>query len=141
MAGIGFELRRMIDSGQGLVAKIRGYTCAGLISSGPWIMTILTLGVLSAFARLIAVRVEFEIFRGLITYAFAFSLIVVGLLQMSVTRRVADLLYQKKYDRVLPGFNACGVNFIETSSAATTVTKQLSIAESSTPSLTIRSIT
>ena len=49
MAGIGFELRRMMDDGQSLMSRVRGYACAGLISSGPWIMTIVTLGVLSAF--------------------------------------------------------------------------------------------
>jgi len=106
MAGIGFELRRMMDDGQSLVSRVRGYACAGLISSGPWIMTILTLGVLSGFSWLLSPKQEFEIFRGLITYAFAFSLIVVGVLQMTVTRRVADLLYSKKYDDVLPAFNA-----------------------------------
>ncbi|MEN8151815.1 MAG: exopolysaccharide Pel transporter PelG [Planctomycetota bacterium] len=106
MAGIGFELRRMMDDGQSLMSRVRGYACAGLISSGPWIMTIITLGVLSAFQFLLSPRSEFEIFRGLITYAFAFSLIVVGVLQMTVTRRVADLLYTKKYENVLPAFNA-----------------------------------
>ena len=42
MAGISFELRRMIDQRQGFLAKVRAYACAGLISSGPWLMTILT---------------------------------------------------------------------------------------------------
>ena len=83
MAGIGFELRRMMDDGQSLMSRVRGYACAGLISSGPWIMTIVTLGVLSAFQFLLSPRSEFEVFRGLITYAFAFSLIVVGVLQMT----------------------------------------------------------
>ncbi len=106
MAGIGFELQRMIDQGQGLVARVRGYACAGLISSGPWIMTIATLGVLSIFGPLVTPQVEYEMFRGLITYSFAFSLITVGLLQMTATRRVADLLYAGHHDRVLPAFNA-----------------------------------
>jgi polysaccharide biosynthesis protein PelG len=106
MAGIGFELRKMIDGGQGLIGAVRGYACAGLISSGPWILTILTLGVLSAFAPFIAEKKEFDVFRGLVTYSFAFSLITVGVVQMTVTRRIADLLYSKKYDEVLPAFNA-----------------------------------
>lgn len=107
MAGIGFELRRMIDARQGLVARIRGYASAGLISSGPWLVTIFTLGILSAFAPHFASRQEFDLFRGLVTYAFAFSLIVLGVLQMTVTRKVADWLYTKSYKRVLPAFNAC----------------------------------
>ncbi|MHC4470015.1 MAG: exopolysaccharide Pel transporter PelG [Planctomycetota bacterium] len=109
MAGIGFELQRMIDEGQGLVSRIRSYACAGLISSGPWIMTIFTLGIISAFGHLLAPRDEFEIFRGLVTYAFAFSLIVVGVMQMAVTRRIADQLYTKEYQQVLPGFAACAI--------------------------------
>ncbi len=106
MAGIGFELRRMIDQGQGLLSRVRGYASAGLISSGPWIMTIVTLAIVNAFGPLIALRAEYELFRGMITYAFAFSLIGVGVLQMTVTRRVADLLYMERHERVLPAFNA-----------------------------------
>ena len=107
MAGIGFELQRMIDEGQGLVSRIRSYAVAGLISSGPWIMTIFTLGIISAFGPILASKDQFAVFRGLVTYAFAFSLIVVGVMQMTVTRRVADQLYTKEYQQVLPGFVAC----------------------------------
>ena len=107
MAGIGFELRKMIGEGEGLVSKVRAYVSAGLISSGPWIMTILTLSGLSFVARWLDRRADFEMFRALVTYAFAFSLVVVGVVQMAVTRRVADQLYGGRYDRVLPAFLAC----------------------------------
>jgi uncharacterized membrane protein len=89
MAGIGFELRGMIEQRGGFLSKVRAYAAAGLISSGPWLMTILTLTLLN-----------------LLTYAFAFSLVLVGAGQMAITRRVADLLYSKKYNRVLPAFTA-----------------------------------
>ncbi len=59
MAGIGFELRKMIDGGQGLIGAVRGYACAGLISSGPWILTILTLGVVPVLYSLFF-RVRFR---------------------------------------------------------------------------------
>jgi uncharacterized membrane protein len=107
MAGIGFELRRMIDERGGFFSKVRAYSAAGLISSGPWLMTILTLSLLNVIAPRIGVHAGIETFRGLVTYAFAFSLILVGTAQMAVTRRVADLLYAKRYDRVLPAFAAC----------------------------------
>ena len=107
MAGIGFELRKMIDEQQGLLSRIRGYASAGLISSGPWLVTVFTLIILTAFAPYMADRHEFDMFRGLVTYSFAFSLIVVGVMQMTVTRRVADWLYTKAYRRVLPAFNTC----------------------------------
>jgi uncharacterized membrane protein len=106
MAGIGFELRRMIDERKGFVAKARAYACAGLISSGPWLMTILTLSLLNLAAPFLGAEGGFPMFRALVTYSFAFSLIIQGIGQMAITRWVADLLYAKKYDRVLPAFAA-----------------------------------
>ena len=106
MAGIGFELRSMIDQRQGFVAKVRAYACAGLISSGPWLMTILTLTLLNLAAPYLGGNSDFSMFRALVTYSFAFSLIIVGAGQMAFTRRVADLLYSHKYERVLPAFAA-----------------------------------
>ncbi len=105
MAGIGFELRRLMTSEGDLVSRVRGYGSAGLIAAGPWVMTIITLSALTAFAPLFADRHDFQLFRTLVTYCFAFSLIVVGLAQMSFTRRTADLLYAREYDRLLPAFS------------------------------------
>lgn len=106
MAGIGFELRRMIDQRQGFLAKVRAYACAGLISSGPWLMTILTLTLLTVAGPAFRGEGDIRLFRALVTYAFAFSLILVGAGQMSITRRIADLLYSKRYENVLPAFAA-----------------------------------
>jgi len=106
MAGIGFELRRMIDERGGFLSKVRAYAAAGLISSGPWLMTILTLTLLNLLAPRFGVNAGIEMFRALVTYAFAFSLVLVGTGQMAVTRRVADLLYAHRYNRVLPAFTA-----------------------------------
>ncbi|MGQ0613477.1 MAG: exopolysaccharide Pel transporter PelG [Planctomycetaceae bacterium] len=111
MAGIGFELRRMIDQRDGFLNRVRAYACAGLISSGPWIMTILTLTLLSAAGPILGGMEGYAMFRALVTYAYAFSLVVVGVGQLSVTRRVADLLYGKAYERVLPGFSASAAAF------------------------------
>jgi len=106
MAGIGFELRRMIDQRDGFTAKVRAYACAGLISSGPWLMTILTLTLLNLAGPYLGDTEGYSLFRGLVTYAFAFSLVLTGIVQMAVTRRVADMLYSKQYHRVLPAFVA-----------------------------------
>ncbi len=106
MAGIGFELRRMIDDQGGFLSKARAYLAAGLISSGPWLMTIMTLTLLNLLAPFVGVNAGIEMFRALVTYAFAFSLVLVGTGQMAITRRVADLLYGHQYSRVLPAFTA-----------------------------------
>ncbi len=107
MAGIGFELRRMIDERQGFVAKVRAYSCAALIASGPWLMTILTLTLLNVAGPYLGGTEGYSLFRALVTYAFAFSLILQGVVQMAVTRWVADQLYGKRYLDVLPAFAAC----------------------------------
>ena len=40
MAGIGFELRRLLDR-QSLWGLVKAYAYAGVISSGPWVLSIL----------------------------------------------------------------------------------------------------
>ncbi|MFO0985028.1 MAG: exopolysaccharide Pel transporter PelG [Planctomycetota bacterium] len=104
MAGIGFELKRMLDERQGLFTRVRAYACASLIAAGPWVMTVFTLAVLNAFGLPLKDRANYEIFRGLVTYVFAASLVVVGLFHMAATRWVADRIYMHQYDRVLPAF-------------------------------------
>lgn len=49
MAGIGFELRKMLKR-DSLLGLLRAYTYAGIISSGPWILSIvgiLLIGILT----------------------------------------------------------------------------------------------
>lgn len=106
MAGIGFELRAAVDRDAGLIDRMRAWTAAGLISSGPWLATVAVLVFLHAASPLLATNTEYELFRGLVTYAFAFSLLVVGLVQMPVTRRLADQLWSRQHERVLPGYVA-----------------------------------
>jgi len=105
MAGIGFELRKMITTDPGVVARARAYISAGLISAGPWIMTMVGVWFMGIFRPQLTDVQEFESFRALVTYAFAFSLMTVGGLQMSVTRQLADFLYRNEYDEVLPAFS------------------------------------
>lgn len=105
MAGIGFELRRLVDD-KSVFQKLKGFLAAGMVSSGPWILTVMTLSVLSVFGPNLVGQSDYELFRSIITYAFAYSLIVVGVVQMAVTRRVADDLYSNRYDRILPTFTA-----------------------------------
>ena len=49
MAGIGFELRKLLRR-DSLLGLLQAYTYAGLISSGPWVLSILGIllvGILS----------------------------------------------------------------------------------------------
>jgi uncharacterized membrane protein len=112
MAGIGFELRKILNR-TNYFNIIKAYGVAGLISSGPWIISI--LGIF--FIGLLTLDVSLDVFyvgkfQVSITYLMASSLILTSPLQFMVSRFVADKHYVKDYDAILP--NIIGALFIVT---------------------------
>lgn len=104
MAGIGFRLRKLLDQ-ESYLATIQAYLYSALISSGPWLITILVIGALGALQTGAAYPFESVVrFRLTIIYAYAFSLIVVGLVQMPLTRYLADLLFSRDLGLYLPTY-------------------------------------
>jgi uncharacterized membrane protein len=102
MAGIGFELRKLLrqDSFLGL---IQAYGYAGVIGSGPWVLSIvgvMTIGVLSANAQSESETVVSFLIS--VTYLIGCSLIFGGWLQLMLTRYIADLIFLKKHEEILP---------------------------------------
>ncbi|MGB1108788.1 MAG: exopolysaccharide Pel transporter PelG [Gammaproteobacteria bacterium] len=102
MAGIGFEIRKFLkqDSFLGL---FKAYGYAGLISSGPWVLSILgvlVIGIVSA--SLVGRSEEVVQFLVSVTYLMAASLIASSWLQLMFTRFVADRSFEKKDNIVLP---------------------------------------
>jgi uncharacterized membrane protein len=112
MAGIGFELRKILRHDT-LFGVARAYAYAGLISSGPLILSIfgiLIIGVMSlAFVIPKYAIVQFQIS---VTYLIALSLILTGPLQLSFTRFISDRLFEKRDDLVLSNYN--GVVLVST---------------------------
>ncbi|MBX3172144.1 MAG: exopolysaccharide Pel transporter PelG [Candidatus Eremiobacteraeota bacterium] len=92
MAGIGFKLRRLTQD-ESLLGYFQGYISAGLICCGPWILTVLTLSLADLFFAGFSAGGRPNLFRLLIVYVFAFSLVTTGGLQTVVTRYLADRLY------------------------------------------------
>jgi polysaccharide biosynthesis protein PelG len=102
MAGVGLELRRMLakDSYAGLVGA---YGYAGVVACGPWVLSItgmLAIGLLAAGTALPAGRVTQ--FLVTITWATAASLVLTGPLQLVLARFVADRIYERRRERILP---------------------------------------
>ncbi len=86
MAGIGFELKRLITHEGGLLSRIRGYAIASLVSSGPWIVTILGLLFAAGLALFyLAKRGGFEL-AGPAIPMILIALVVLGLLGVVVAR-------------------------------------------------------
>lgn len=112
MAGIGFALRK-IGSRQSFSALLGQYGAAGLISSGPWLLSILSImaiGILTVNAENNPVQVtQFQVS---VTYLFAVSLLLTAPLHLMFTRFVADRLFEDKSEVVLP--NLVGAILVST---------------------------
>ena len=104
MAGIGFELKKLFNR-QGFFASFRAYGYAGVVCTGPMLLGIvLLLGVMYLCDKTGGSRHSRDLLVCMITYTLLFSLTVTSFLSMVVTRFIADMLYEEKYDMVLPSF-------------------------------------
>src|SRR5438874_2070612 len=103
MAGIGFELRRAVRETTYL-ASIRGYLFAAIISSGPWLLSVLALSLLGIISLGFLPQESRDLFAATTTHSFAISLITIGLIQMWVTRYLADKLYIDDTEAIAPTF-------------------------------------
>lgn len=105
MAGIGFELRKLLKK-DSLLGLLQAYTYAGVIGSGAWVLSIvgiLLIGVLSHAVVLPSVAVtQFQVS---VTYLIAVSLVFTGIVQLAFTRFISDRLFDKRDDLVMPNFN------------------------------------
>ena len=105
MAGIGFELRKLLRR-DSLLGMMQAYAYAGIISSGPWVLSIVGILVIGLMSVSMVVP-EFLItqFQVSVTYLVAFSLTITGFVQLAFTRFTSDRLFEKRADIILPNFN------------------------------------
>jgi len=89
MAGIGFELRKLLKK-QTYGSLLQAYAFAGVISSGPWVLSIIgimLIGLLSI--GLIFPKEAISQFQVTVTYLFFFFFFGKGIVQFSFIRFVA----------------------------------------------------
>jgi uncharacterized membrane protein len=101
MAGIGFVLRKLYRQD-----NLFGFVSAGLnsafASTGPWLFTVLSLGVIAKIGReLVGNDVLFD-FRVILIYNFSLSLVLSGAVFMIATRYLSDCIYRRDVTTV-PG--------------------------------------
>lgn len=102
MAGIGFELRRILDRDTYL-ATLQAYLYAGLISSGPWVLSILSVLIIGVLSVSVVEPVErVTQFLVSVTYLMSASLIFTGGLQLLFTRFISDRLFEDREELILP---------------------------------------
>ncbi len=102
MAGIGFELRKYLDD-DSFTGTLKAYGFAGLISAGPWVLSI--LGVMLIGIVAISQKVggqQVEQFTTSVTWIMGTSLILSGVLQLVFTRFIADRLFEGKDHLINP---------------------------------------
>ena len=103
MAGIGFELRKLLqrDSYAGL---LKAYAYAGVISSGPWVLSIVGILLVGMIAAGSVADREVTRFQVMVTWLILCSLVLTGPIQLSFTRWVADRLFERRRDLIVPNF-------------------------------------
>ena len=92
MAGIGFVLRKLSKKDD-LFGVLRASFHSALAATGPWVLTVLSLtGIVMVGQQILPIE-ELFIFKIIITYNFAFSLVLSAPIFTVRTRYVADKLF------------------------------------------------
>jgi len=107
MAGIGFEIRKILRE-KTLFSIVKAFSYAGVVSSGPWIISMLSI-LISGYLVNVFFHSQHKVveFTLMITYLIALSLLVTSFSQLSFTRYISDLVFQKKEEEILP--NTIGI--------------------------------
>jgi uncharacterized membrane protein len=101
MAGIGFELRRLLaPRTYGAIARACGY--AGIIASGPWLSSVLGVSAVGLLGARTLPQQQVTAFLVSVTWLMAASLVFTGPLQLLLSRFVADRVYEEKPEQILP---------------------------------------
>lgn len=101
MAGIGFEIRKLLAKGT-LSGGVSAYAYAGIVSSGPWVLSIISiLAVGILVLGDVLPHIQISQFQVSITYLISFSLVVSGIFQHLFTRYIADQFYLKKTRKII----------------------------------------
>ncbi len=104
MAGIGFQLRKMVEN-KTITSFAKSYGYAAILSAGPWLTSILVI-LMIGFFKLSQEQGNDIAYQLVITYAFAFasSVMVTGFIQLPFTRYIADRIYEQREEMILPSY-------------------------------------
>lgn len=99
MAGIGFALKKL-SSQDNLASRSLAAGHAILIASGPWIVIMAGLALLSTLVTPIMGLRDTTFFNVLVIYSFALSLVITAPIALEATLRVSALLFQRQFQEV-----------------------------------------
>lgn len=102
MAGIGFELKKLFVA-RGAIGKLRAYAYASIICAGTMLLAFIQLICVQMLTKAYGVsQRSSELLIVLMVYAMGGSLLLTSGLQMILSRFVADQMYAKTTERVIP---------------------------------------
>ena len=105
MAGVGFELKKVFRQSDSILAALKGYSVAAVVTEGPMVLMILVLLFLHRLMGVFgAAYLERERFLFLMTYAMVFSLLPADTVLLFVNRFISDCIYRRRLQDALPAF-------------------------------------
>ncbi|MCM3162219.1 exopolysaccharide Pel transporter PelG [Metabacillus litoralis] len=105
MAGIGFQLQKLFKEDY-FSSRLKAYGFSVLVTSGPWLIIILSLSLTQwIIGNIPTFPIETrELLTISLSYCFIFSQLIFSVQQLTLTRYLADQLYEVKYERVIPSY-------------------------------------
>lgn len=103
MAGIGFELRKILNRDT-FGSQIQAYFLGMAVVLGPFLCSASVLIALSTFSVQFADLETRQIFTGTVVYVFGGSLVITGLIQIVLARFIADKIYRGEYDTIIASY-------------------------------------
>ena len=94
MAGIGFELRSVLERG-GIIRFVTVSLAGTAIVAGPWLLSVLGIFLIQHFAFAMLSEGP-TLFLAVVVYSYAFSLVAASGLHYVFSRWVSDLMYEKR---------------------------------------------
>ncbi|MCA1950452.1 MAG: exopolysaccharide Pel transporter PelG [Treponema sp.] len=95
MAGIGFQLRKIISRGN-LYETIGALVSGVFIVAGPWLISVVAMALLQGLFTTLKVE-HLVVFQVVVVYSYAFSLSLFSALHHHFTRIIADLVWEGRH--------------------------------------------
>ncbi len=99
MAGIGFKLQRLLVE-EMYLSLFKGFFFSLIITSGPWLIMVISLAVLSILSGFFLVDEHQLLFNILLIHIFSSTIIITGTFQLFFTRIFADKMYTKEREEL-----------------------------------------
>lgn len=103
MAGIGFRLEKIL-SRDSYTNLLKGYSYSAIVSAGPLLCTIFSIALLTIIMPGTLEYHKLMVFRTLVVYIYAVSLVSTSPAQMIITRFMSDRIFLNDYKAIVPAF-------------------------------------